>query len=142
MTSRGTRTPGSGWRRILTRRSMHAATGGARQAARRSAQTPPGATTSWSWGRRRRTLRRGRPGRVSRGTRLSSSEPEPAPRRDAPGSERAPIASLIQARQLLLRLLQPEPHVHLAVHRRRGREVLVGLLALPCASVELPQAEV
>ena len=48
-----------------------------------------------------------------------SPQPQPAPRRDAPGSERAPIASLIQARQLLLRLLQPEPHVHLAVHRRR-----------------------
>ena len=30
---------------------------------------------------------------------------------------------------LRLRLLQPEPHAHLAVHRRRGGEVLVGLIA-------------
>ena len=41
-----------------------------------------------------------------------------------------------------LRLLQPEPHVHLAVHRRRGGEVLLRLLALARAPVELAEAEV
>jgi hypothetical protein len=41
-----------------------------------------------------------------------------------------------------LRLLQPEPHVHLAVHRRGGGEVLVGLLALARAPVQLAEAEV
>ena len=36
--------------------------------------------------------------------------------------------------QLRLGLLQTEPHVHLAVHRRGGGEVLLGLLAAcPCA---------
>ena len=43
---------------------------------------------------------------------------------------------------LRLGLLQPEPHVHLAVHRRRGGEVLLGLLALARAPVELAEAEV
>src|SRR5262245_35342643 len=36
-----------------------------------------------------------------------------------------------------LRLLQPEAHVHLAVHRRRGGEVLLRLVALACAPVQL-----
>jgi hypothetical protein len=40
-----------------------------------------------------------------------------------------------------LRLLQPEPHVHLAVHRRRRGEVLVGLLALAYRAREFPEAE-
>src|SRR5215470_4356446 len=44
--------------------------------------------------------------------------------------------------RLRFRLLQPEPHVHLAVHRRRGREVLLCLLALARALVELAEAEV
>src|SRR5690242_17814461 len=44
--------------------------------------------------------------------------------------------------QLRLRLLQPEPHVHLAVHRRRGGQVLPRLLALARAPVELTEAEV
>src|SRR5215831_14386457 len=35
--------------------------------------------------------------------------------------------------QLSLRLLEPEAHVHLAVHRCRGGEVLVALLTLACA---------
>src|SRR2546422_10622603 len=43
---------------------------------------------------------------------------------------------------LRLRLLQPEPHVHLAVHRRRGGEVLLRLLTLAGAPVELAKAEV
>src|SRR6516162_175205 len=41
-----------------------------------------------------------------------------------------------------LRLLQPEAHVHLAVHRRRRREMLLCLRLLPGAPVELPEAEV
>ena len=40
------------------------------------------------------------------------------------------------------RLLQPEPHVHLAVHRRRGREVPSGVIALACAPVQLDEIEV
>src|SRR5207237_6929097 len=43
---------------------------------------------------------------------------------------------------LRLRLLQPEPHVHLAVHRRRSREVLLGVLQLAHAPVELAEPEV
>src|SRR5262249_13805449 len=43
---------------------------------------------------------------------------------------------------LRLRLLQPEPHVHLAVHRRRGGEVLARLFALARARAQLPEAEV
>src|SRR5437016_1113743 len=41
---------------------------------------------------------------------------------------------------LRLRLLQPEPHVHLAVHRGCGGEVLLRLLALTRAPVELAEA--
>src|SRR5499433_3836094 len=44
--------------------------------------------------------------------------------------------------RLRFRLLQPEPHVHLAVHRRRGREVLARLFALARARAQLPEAEV
>src|SRR5712691_6385597 len=40
------------------------------------------------------------------------------------------------------RLFQPVLHVHLAVHRRRGREVLLRLLLLARAPVELAEAEV
>src|SRR5213593_4393937 len=39
-------------------------------------------------------------------------------------------------------MLQPEPHVHLAVHRRRSGDVLLRLLALARAPVELAEAEV
>ena len=39
-------------------------------------------------------------------------------------------------------LREPEAHVHLPVHRRRGGEVLVRLLALARAPVELGEAEV
>src|SRR5262245_5616977 len=51
----------------------------------------------------------------------------------------------LSSRQLFhlrLRLLQPERHLHLAVHRRRGGEVLLRLLALARAPVELAEAEV
>ena len=44
--------------------------------------------------------------------------------------------------QLRLRLLQPEAHVHLAVHRGRGGEVLLRLLALGGSTEELGEAEV
>jgi len=37
---------------------------------------------------------------------------------------------------LPLRLLQPEPHVHLAVPRRRGREVFVRVLQVAFALVK------
>src|SRR5438046_10176647 len=44
--------------------------------------------------------------------------------------------------QFPLDLLLPEPHVHVAVHRYRCAEVLLGLLALVRARVELAEAEV
>lgn len=50
--------------------------------------------------------------------------------------------ALRQLPRLRLRLLQPEPHVHLAVHRRGGREVQSGLLLLARASVELAETKV
>src|SRR6516162_11947471 len=40
------------------------------------------------------------------------------------------------------RLLQPEAHIHVAVHRRRRHEMLVCLRLLPGAPIELPEAEV
>src|SRR5215467_2901427 len=43
---------------------------------------------------------------------------------------------------LRLRLLQIEPHIHLAVHRRRGGEVFARLFALARARAQLPEAEV
>jgi hypothetical protein len=47
-----------------------------------------------------------------------------------------------QGCRLHLRLLQPEPHVHLAVHRRGGGEVLLGRLMVAGPPVELAEAEV
>jgi hypothetical protein len=44
-------------------------------------------------------------------------------------------------RRFSLRFLQPVRHAHLAVHRRRGGEVLLGLLSLVRAPVELAEAE-
>jgi hypothetical protein len=41
-----------------------------------------------------------------------------------------------------VRLLQPVRHLHLAVHRRRGGEVLLCLLALARAPGEFAEAEV
>ena len=48
---------------------------------------------------------------------------------------------LPQFLRLSLRLFQPEPHVHLVVHRRCGGEVLPGLIALVCASVKPAEPE-
>src|SRR5215831_7079033 len=47
-----------------------------------------------------------------------------------------------EAMQFPFGLLQPEPHVHLAVHGCRDGEVLLCLVALAGASVKLPEAEV
>src|SRR5262245_8290936 len=44
--------------------------------------------------------------------------------------------------QFCSRVLQPELHVHLTVHRRRGGQMLLRLLALARAPVELAEAEV
>src|SRR5262245_54858311 len=44
--------------------------------------------------------------------------------------------------QFRLCLLQPKAHIHLAIHDRRGGEVLPCLLRLAGAPVELPEAEV
>mgnify|MGYP003694201217 CR=1 FL=1 len=48
----------------------------------------------------------------------------------------------LQSLQFRLRLLSQNRHPHLAVHRRRGGEVLLRLLALARAPVELAEAEV
>ena len=53
-----------------------------------------------------------------------------------------PRGQFISIVHLRLRLLQPVLHAHLAIHRRRGREVLLGLLALARAPVQLAEAEV
>src|SRR5215470_18177549 len=42
---------------------------------------------------------------------------------------------------LCLRLLQPVRHIHCSIHRRRGGQVPLRLLALARASVELAEAE-
>jgi hypothetical protein len=39
-------------------------------------------------------------------------------------------------------VLQPVPHVHLAVHRCRGSELFTGLLAFASASIEFAEAKV
>src|SRR5437773_1617638 len=49
---------------------------------------------------------------------------------------------LCQFLHLRRRLLQPESHVHLAVHCGGGTEVLLHLLALACAPVELAETKV
>ena len=59
-----------------------------------------------------------------------------------PASARASARSGPTARPSRPRLLQPEPHLHLAEHRRRGGEVLLGLLSLAGAPGELAEAEV
>src|SRR5713226_6413022 len=43
---------------------------------------------------------------------------------------------------LRLRLLQPVPHVHLAVHRRRGEQLLPDLLGFARAPIEFAEAVV
>src|SRR6266478_2017345 len=50
--------------------------------------------------------------------------------------------ALAELLHLRLRLLQPEAHLHLPVHRRRGGEVLASLLARAGAPVELAEAVV
>ena len=45
-------------------------------------------------------------------------------------------------RQLRLRLAHPVRHAHLAIHRRRVRQVFSGLVALAGTPVELAEAEV
>ncbi len=59
-----------------------------------------------------------------------------------PRTQRGGSAGLHQLPRFLFRLLQPVRHAHLAVHRRGGGEVLVGLQAFAGASVELGEAEV
>jgi hypothetical protein len=44
--------------------------------------------------------------------------------------------------QLRLHLLHPEPHLHLAIHRRSRGQVLVGVLPLARAPVQRAEAEV
>ena len=44
--------------------------------------------------------------------------------------------------QCCFRLLQPERHVHLAVHRRRDGEVLLCLVAFAGLPIELAEAKV
>src|SRR5262249_59120166 len=44
--------------------------------------------------------------------------------------------------QRRLGLVQPEQHVHVAIHRRGSREVLAGFTALAGASVELAEPQV
>src|SRR5262249_36782497 len=61
------------------------------------------------------------------------------------GAERVnkiPEASSAEVLYLRLRLLQPVRHPHLAIHRRRGGEVLTRLIALAGAPGELAEAEV
>jgi len=53
-----------------------------------------------------------------------------------------PQRRLLQLVHLRLPLLQPELDAHLAEHRRRGGEVLVGPLAIARAPEELAEAEV
>jgi hypothetical protein len=50
-----------------------------------------------------------------------------------------PFSAVLQSG---LRLLPPEDHVHLAVHRRGGFQMLAGFLALAASSVESAEAEV
>jgi hypothetical protein len=56
--------------------------------------------------------------------------------------QRGAIFLSSQFLDLRLRLLQPEPHAHVAVHRRGGGEVLVRLLAVARAPVQLAEAQV
>src|SRR5215471_21837700 len=57
-----------------------------------------------------------------------------------------PILARVQVSRrfskLRLRVLQIEPHLHLSVHRRRGSQVLLGLVALAGVPVEFAEAEV
>jgi hypothetical protein len=55
---------------------------------------------------------------------------------------KASCASLTQLAQLCLRLLQPVGHAHFAVHRHRGGNVLLGLLAISPAAVNFAATHV
>src|SRR5262249_6047603 len=52
------------------------------------------------------------------------------------------IRSRAQFHDLCLSFFSPVRHPHLEIHRRRGGERLLSLLALACAPVELAEAEV
>src|SRR5262249_19255045 len=52
------------------------------------------------------------------------------------------LLSIASGAEFRLRFLQPVRHPHLAVHRRRGGEMLLRLLAIAGALVELAEAEV
>jgi hypothetical protein len=54
----------------------------------------------------------------------------------------AQLMTLSRLTHLRLRLHQPEPHAHLAAHRRRGGEVLLRLLPFACLSEEFAEAKV
>jgi hypothetical protein len=55
-------------------------------------------------------------------------------------ARRAPC--LTQLTQLRFRLLKPVGHAHFAVHRHRGGEVLLGLLAIAPAAVKSAETQV
>jgi pimeloyl-ACP methyl ester carboxylesterase len=52
---------------------------------------------------------------------------------------RAPC--LTQLAQLRFRLLRPVGHAHFAIHRQRGGEVLLGLLAIAAAAMQFAEAQ-
>src|SRR5215813_8614657 len=60
----------------------------------------------------------------------------------APSVKRESPVDSGQLAGFLLRFFQPEPHVHLAVHRHAGREMLMRLLTLCSAQIELGKADV
>ena len=63
-------------------------------------------------------------------------------RGDRGPAQRSPrLASWVTSGTRRLRLLQPEPHVHLAIHSSRSRQVLGRLRSVAGAPVELAQAE-
>jgi hypothetical protein len=66
--------------------------------------------------------------------------PSPAESGCRRAQRRAPC--LTQLAQLRFRLLRPVGHAHFAVHRHRGGEVLLGLLAIAPAAVKFAEAEV
>src|SRR6266853_5228968 len=56
--------------------------------------------------------------------------------------KRGALPPSVEPSHLLFRLLQPEPHAHLAVHRRRDGEMFFGLRVVARASVEVAEAKV
>ena len=55
---------------------------------------------------------------------------------------RASCACLSQLAQLCFRLLRPVGHAHFSVHRHRGGEVFLGLLAIAPGAVKFAETEV